>query len=260
MSLKQPRECNNCGLLIYWDKTVPGNPKNRPFDHDNPGNYHRCFGSDSRGHEPNPKIPTAPELISCKFRCGTKIIYDTEDGKYKEGSLGGQEHKCPNLPPGYENNKPHQQRSYPNTNVHEDLKHLITQQNKLTEHISPPPPTTNNKPPVRQLEDLVKEQNLILQGIAAQLQKMLDTLEVSARYQKASKDILQEYKDEVIDTIKKPPMTFEGGRIAVGNDDDDGGTEDIYDEIADTDDHSDEDIGGFKPSDTGNKGVRNDLV
>ena len=248
MSLKQPRECNNCGLLIYWDKTVPGNPKNRPFDVDNPGNYHRCFGSDSRGHEPNPKIETTPTLISCKFRCGAKIIYDTEDGKYKEGSLGGPEHKCPNLPPGYENNKP---RSFPNTNVHED----ITPRPKQV-RLPDTPPTTITPP--KQLEDLIREQNLILQGIAAQLQKMLDTLEISAKYQRASKDILQEYKDEVIDTIKKPPVSFESGRLV----DDEGETEDIYDEIADQDDKTDSvvgDLGGFKPSDTGSKNVRNDL-
>ena len=108
--------------------------------------------------------------------------------------------------------------------------------------------------PARQIEDLVRETNLILQGIAAQLQRLLDTAEVTSRYQKATKDILQEYKEEVIDSIKNPKVSFENGKdpINIGDEPDN----DIYDEIADTDDQSIEDLGGFKPSDTGNnKGV-----
>ena len=111
--------------------------------------------------------------------------------------------------------------------------------------------------PARQIEDLVRETNLILQGIASQLQRLLDTAEVTSRYQKATKDILQEYKEEVIDSIKNPKVSFENGKDPINIDDEP--DNDIYDEIADTDDQSIEDLGGFKPSDTGNKGVRSDI-
>ena len=51
-------------------------------------------------------------------------------------------------------------------------------------------------------------------------------------------------------------MSFENGRDPTTINIDDEPDNDIYDEIADTDDSSTEDLGGFKPSDTGNnKGV-----
>ena len=235
MSYDNPINCRNCDELIYWDKS---DPSKRPYDADTE-DYHRCSAS------PYKPTQSTPKLIQCKNGCGIQIVYDVTEGYYREGSLTGKKHfPCPMF--GKNNKEQQQQINTPTPPPPSKVKEVIMTGN------APRP----QQQPARQLEDLVRETNLILQGIASQLQRLLDTAEVSSRYQKATKDILQEYKEEVIDSIKNPKVSFENGRDPTTINIDDEPDNDIYDEIADTDDSSTEDLGGFKPSDTGNnKGV-----
>jgi hypothetical protein len=222
MSLEKPRECNNCGSPIYWDRTIPNNPKNRPFDVSEPGTFHRCVGSDSRGHVPNPKLKTAPTLMACKFLCGTQIILDTEDGKYKEGDLGGPEHLCPNLPHGYDNSKP----SYKTTPQKGTLDQIIHEQPKKEE-----PESTAKK---------LSEVATILMGIAEQNKRLADAVDMLNMYVRVIKDNVIEIREETVTNKFPKGVKFETGatpstlkREA-----------DLYDEIADTDDKTrDDDIG-----------------
>jgi hypothetical protein len=231
MSLDKPRECNNCGLLIYWDRTIPGNPKNRPYDVSEPGVFHRCVGSDSRGHAPNPKIKTAPTLMDCKFNCGTQIILDTEDGKYKEGDLGGKEHKCPNLPTGYDNSRPNKYFSGPQKGTLDQIVHNPSLDNPQPFNL----PTTPSKIETEEHSGTVKKLNelaTILLGIAEQNKRIGDNLDLLNMYVKVIKDNVIEIREEAVTNKFPKNVKFETGatpNILKRE-------EDIYDEMADVDD------------------------
>jgi hypothetical protein len=226
MSIERPRECNNCGLLIYWDRNIPNNPKNRPFDVSEPGTFHRCVGSDSRGHEPNPKLKTTPTLMDCKFKCGTKIILDTEDGKYKEGSLIGLEHKCPNLPTGYDNSKPTftpKQKTLP-----------------VDEHNIKSYPTAPKEEPENTAKKL-SEIATILLGIAEQNKRLADAIDMLNMYVRVIKDNVIELRDEAVTNKFPKDVKFETGATPSVLKRE----TDIYDELADVDDDTrDDDLGG----------------
>lgn len=137
----------------------------------------------------------------------------------------------------------------------------LAEQGRTQAQMHKDPPKTQQQPilspktVVEQAENhnTLREICTILQGIAAQLKNIADNQDVANRYAKITKDILQEYKDEVIDTINsKPKIQFESGKLEES---------DLYDELSDQDDTTDEGphINGFKPSDTGSRNVRNDI-
>lgn len=243
MSYNNPIPCRNCEGLIYWDKE---SGDKRPYDYETE-EYHRCMGFQSA-----PQKPAASKVkpIQCKNGCGFTLYYDTKEGYYREGSPVGKKHfPCPNW-----DKRPTGQQQQTTTQVHTippaaEGTHILKTNLEETQ----PKHMTFDE-----LANLIKEQNTILQGIAAQLQKIADNQDVANRYARVTKDILQEYKDEVIDSINsKPKLTFENGKIQ-----EEEGTEDIYDEIADQDDTTESvegDIRGFKPSDSGSKNVRSDI-
>lgn len=223
MSLKNPIQCRNCGGDIYFD---PPGVRGRPLDVET-GEGHRCVGgsgfTNSKG-----KTPTAKP---CKFECGTMIVYDTKEGYYREGSMNGPRHLCDKIP--------------------KDQTTLLTV-NTTQVHKNPPietikanlvetQPKYQNNNDLGDLLLLIRELNTLQLGISQQLKNIADNQDVNNRMTRAIRDILQEYKDEVIDTIKKPPsMTFESGTldkdpITIGDEEEED-HDDIYDEIADVDD------------------------
>lgn len=234
MSYNNPIPCRNCEGLIYWDKE---SGDKRPYDYETE-EYHRCMGFQSSAPAPANKV----KPIQCKNGCGFTLYYDTKEGYYREGSPEGKKHfPCPNWD------------KRPTT--------APAGQQTVSQTTTSSPAEPTKKIPTTGFTDvttgeLIREQNTILQGIAALLQKIADNQDVANRYARVTKDILQEYKDEVIDSINsKPRLTFENGKIQ------EDGAEDIYDEIADQDDTTGVggDLPGFKPSDTGSKNVRNDI-
>jgi hypothetical protein len=227
MSFKNPIECRNCGKDIYFD---PPGVKGQPWDVETQA-PHRCVGgsgfTNSKGKTPIPK--------PCKFDCGIMIVYDTKEGYYRENSMNGIRHLCENIP----KESGQQLLTTPQKGSFEQIAH------EPQIHRNPPIEAIkaqNATVPVAavdlsELLNSLKEQNVILQGISAILSNIADNQDLTNRISKAIRDILNEYKEEVIDTIKKPPMKFESGNIKepkIVDDDDD--NDDVYDEFADTDD------------------------
>lgn len=220
--MKNPIECRNCGKEIYFD---PPGVRGQPWDLET-RELHRCVGgsgyTNSKGKPPSSK--------PCKFECGTMIVYDTKEGYYREGSITGLRHNCSNLTK--------------ETTGQQLLTSTTTPQRGSLEQIAYQPKLNTSGPTeLGELLSLIRETNALLLGISEQLKKNADNQDLNNRMTRAIRDILQEYKDEVIDTIKKPPMKFESGnniesRIIDDDQvvDEDDVNDDIYDEFADVDD------------------------
>lgn len=232
MSYNQPIDCNNCGNKIYWNKG-----DKRPFDSETE-DYHKCSGF-SPSYKGSYKPQTSPKPIQCKNGCGIEILYDAKEGYYRENATGKRHFPCPAF-----GNK--QQQTAKTEYVPNERQTFID---------------TTKQEPVESLTDIersviiksLQEQNTILQGIALQLTKINDILEVSTNYQRATKNMFQEWMDEVKGELnKRTSVSFENGRLLE--------QEITEEELADVDDESGEGgIAGFRPSDTGSKNIRNDI-
>lgn len=287
MSLNKPTRCKNCGKenAIWWEEEWrPGIKRPRPYDIDRyhafPGQpnewWHECKPKDAQGlDKPNTDYKTKPLLHPCVFPpCEFKLIYNPQKGYHCEGSMDGDRHWCLHMPKNYEFDPEHpgQKRLKPDLwqkaqEYNRKLQELRTKNNnnpqqqpptQKTVDVKPPSPISNEDPSLAEIKQSLREIALILQGIAAQIKNMTDNQEVGNKYLRISKDTLLEWREEMKDMARNPKLTFEGAfDVDVDVDVDD----DLTDEIADQDDTTEEggDIGGFKPSDTGSKNVRNDL-
>jgi hypothetical protein len=226
MSLNNPIKCRNCNGSIYFD---PPGVRGRPFDVET-GQHHQCIGGSGLTYS-NKKSQT-PTGKPCKFGCGKTLFYDTAAGYYREGSMAGPRHaECPNFPKD--------QTTLPVKEIDNSVTAgLLPKTTDKTSFYHTPKIDTGVPTELGELLSLIRELNTLQLGLSKQLKTIADNQDVNNRMTRAIRDILQEYKDEVIDTIKKPPMKFESGKLDAleDNADDDDDDEDVYDEFADVDD------------------------
>jgi hypothetical protein len=234
MSLNNPIQCRNCGADIYFD---PPGVRGRPFDVETQ-EYHRCIGGSG---STNSKGKT-PVARPCKFDCGTMIVYDTKEGFYHEGNMSGPKHNCANIPKESGQQllttpqKGSSEQIAHDTQIHKNIPIETIKANLIGT-------TAQYNNDLGELLSLIRELNTLQLGISQQLKNIADNQDLNNRMTRAIRDILQEYKDEVIDTIKKPSMKFESGNKIEdpASYEQDNPDDDIYNEFADTDDKTHQD-------------------